>query len=249
MNWEGKAWEREDQEFAPKRKVNNKKSKFLHHNTGSLYSLKMKRDVEYESLWGECLFYYFLEMDQLTIRYYVQPVEVPMRHLGKDYIVRPWNHIPDVLVFRQGYRPHLFQIKGSSDVDNSEFYNINRQCELFSSRRGWDYSVVFPKTVPEVIKSNVLFLWNYIKPRKNFEIWIPEIIHKLNFIQQSTVNEVARSFSARTDFRLVLPVVYHMICTGLLTTDFIKPINEQSVVSIGSSSAQISEFFEMGWDS
>ncbi|WP_205628725.1 hypothetical protein, partial [Acinetobacter baumannii] len=71
--------------------------------------------------------------------------------------------------------------------------------------------------------SNVLFLWNYIKPRKNFEILIPEIIHKLNFIQQSTVNEVARSFSARIDFRLVLPVVYHMICTGVLTTDFTKP--------------------------
>jgi hypothetical protein len=59
------------------------------------------------------------------------------------------------------------------------------------------------------------------------------------------VNEVARSFSARVDFRLVLPVVYHMICTGLLTTDFIKPINEQSIVSIGSSSTQILEFFEI----
>jgi hypothetical protein len=183
MNLEGKTWGCEDQEFAPKRKTNNKKSKIFHHNIGSFYSPKMKREVEYESLWGECLFYYFLEMDQRTIRYYVQPVEVPIRHLDKDYIVRTWNHIPDVLVFRQGYRPHMFQIKGTSDIKYSEFYYINEQCKKFAERRGWDYSVIFPKTVPEVAKSNVLFLWNYIKPRKNFEIWIPEIIHKLKFIQ------------------------------------------------------------------
>lgn len=245
MNWKGKTWEVEDQEFAPKRKVNNKSSKFFHHNTGSFYSLKMKRNVEYESLWGECLFYYFLEMDQLTIRYYVQPVEVPMRYLGKDYTVRSWNHVPDVLVFRQGYRPHMYQIKGSDEIKDLEFTDINKRCKVFADKRGWNYSIVFPKTIPKIINSNVLFLWNYIKPRKNFEILIPEIIHKLNFIQQSTVNEVARSFSARIDFRLVLPVVYHMICTGVLTTDFTKPINEQSVVSIGSSSTQISEFFEM----
>lgn len=49
-NWLNKTWEKEDIEFAPKRKVNNKQSRYIHHNSGYLYSLKMKRHVGYESL-------------------------------------------------------------------------------------------------------------------------------------------------------------------------------------------------------
>lgn len=92
-------WAEEDKLFMPKRKVNNRNSYSHPHIISSFYSQKMQRVVEYESL-GERLFYYYLELDHALIRYYVQPVEVPMPK--KNDLEDPWFHIPDELVFRIG---------------------------------------------------------------------------------------------------------------------------------------------------
>jgi hypothetical protein len=65
----------------------------------------MKRSIQYESLWGECLFYYLLELDPLIVRYYEQPVNVPTKKLLKDFTIKDESHVPDLLLFRQGIKP------------------------------------------------------------------------------------------------------------------------------------------------
>jgi hypothetical protein len=43
MDWRGKSWIEEDAEFAPKRKVNNKGSRYFRLLSGFLISQKMSR--------------------------------------------------------------------------------------------------------------------------------------------------------------------------------------------------------------
>jgi hypothetical protein len=242
MNWLNKTWNKEDIEYAAKRKVNNKQSRYINHISGGFYSPKLKKDVGYESLWGECLFYYCLELDKLTIRYYDQPVEVPVFMFNeKKKEIRQWIHIPDVLVFRQGHSPHLFQIKGS-DNDN-ENDAIARACQNYSKKRGWKYDKIYPKEIPEVIKNNILLLWNYIKPRKRTEYLVEEILHKMNFINEIRIIDLAMSFSAKVDFRFVLPVIYYLIANGELKVNFTQPISQFSTITNGSISIQIADYF------
>jgi hypothetical protein len=158
LDWLKKSWINEDQEFAPKRKVNNKKSKFMPNNSGYLYSQKMKRHIGYESLWGECLFYYFLELDPLTVRYYEQAVEVPIMFFDENNKLKSWKHVPDVLAFRQGFQPHLFQIKSEGYQANQKDAVIEKYCKIYTGKRNWHYSLIKPKeAIPKEIISNVVF--------------------------------------------------------------------------------------------
>ncbi|MUK89319.1 hypothetical protein GMD78_13150 [Ornithinibacillus sp. L9] len=246
MDWlQKKNWFKEDEEFSPKREVNNKKSKFMHHSTGHVYSRKMKRHVGYESLWGECLFYYFLELDPLTVRFYEQPVEIPIRYFNENNILESWIHVPDVLVFRQGFKPHLYQIKIEGYDEKTKDVVINKACEKYSEKRNWDYSLLKTKEgIPDVIISNVFLLTNFLKPRKHYEKYIPEIINKMKYVEQITVIELAKSFSAKADFRFVLPIVYHLIGIGRLRTNLYETINEKSEVQLGSNLDDVFLLFE-----
>ncbi|USK44098.1 hypothetical protein [Cytobacillus oceanisediminis] len=245
MDWSNKTWEKEDLEFSPKRKVNNKQSKYIHHNSGGFFSPKMQRVVGYESLWGECLFYYLLELDIKTIRYYEQPVNVLISTFDEKKLeVNSWTHVPDVLVFRQGYRQHLYQIKGSKDDEENKV--ISRACNIYANNRGWVYNKIYPKeNIPDVVISNLLLLWNYLKPRKYPNILIEEILHKVTIIKNIKVVELANSFSSKIDFRFVLPAIYHLIAIGKLNVDILQPINSNSMVKHGSVLTQIADSIYM----
>lgn len=69
-------------------KVNNKGSRNSPHIIGSIPSRKMERHIPYESLWGECLFYYLLELDPITVRYYPQPIWVPYQVMNSRFVLK-----------------------------------------------------------------------------------------------------------------------------------------------------------------
>jgi hypothetical protein len=153
-DWSNMDWKQEDQLFAPKRKVNNRNSHHHPHIIGSFYSHKMERPVDYESL-GERLFYYYLELDQSVVRYYVQPVEVSIHNPGEE----AWNHIPDTLVFRRNTIPFLYQVKHEPEEDKDErLEQINFFCERFALNQDWNYLVIYPKMMPPVLSRNIRFL-------------------------------------------------------------------------------------------
>ncbi|MGG1515533.1 hypothetical protein ABE504_08975 [Paenibacillus oryzisoli] len=244
-NWSAKKdWNKEDDLYSRKRNVSNKGSREFEHLIGSMYSHKMKRGVQYESFWGECLFYYLLELDFATIRYYEQPVIVPKNRLTKEYLLKEEQHVPDVLTFREGSRPKLFQIKGGNKkVEQNP--DLFLACEDYAKRQGWEYELVNPKvSIPEIIKDNILWLVNYLRPREYYCDLIPEIIRRINYLHKVEVIRVAKSFEPKVDYRHVLPLIFHMIATGTLVTNINKKIDHTSEVSFGSLFHDINLLFE-----
>ncbi|MCU6794862.1 hypothetical protein OB236_22370 [Paenibacillus sp. WQ 127069] len=249
MDWRTKSWIEEDVEFVPKRNVNNKGSRYFRHITGFLISQKMNRKkVGYESLWGECLFYYILEMDPLIVRYYEQPVEVPIRELNDACDLSEWMHVPDVLAFRHGYKPFLFQIKGGNQSEQKDYSYINSFCHEYAKSRGWNYSMAFPKTLEEAIQFNIRLLKKYDNLRFGSDRWIPEIRNKMKYIHETSILELARGFSAQADFRSILPCIYHLIFKGELQTNVRSRITEKSIIRAGSCSEQFLDLFHIEGD-
>lgn len=240
MDWTSKSWNEEDEQFSPKRKVDNKLSWIIHHLIGSFHSVKMDRTVMYESL-GECLFYFYLELDHSVMRYYDQPVEVKFRSLKKDGDIKEWVHVPDVLVFRNGSTPFLYQIKENpSNTPKHEL--INRRCIGYANEKGWVYKVIYPKQIPKTILRNIKFLHASLKNRKWFDEWIPIVVMRLKYLRTITILDLAKSFSPEISPLFVLPVIYHLIAKGVFTTNIYQEIDEYSEISVGSLLEQINGF-------
>ncbi|WP_206922217.1 TnsA endonuclease N-terminal domain-containing protein [Alicyclobacillus suci] len=238
MYWIGKSWEKEDVEFAPKRKVDNKDSKERHHVIGAFHSHKMNVVAEYESL-TEWAFYSLLELDKDTVRYYVQPVRIHVPYSDDFGNLKSWVHVPDVLVFREGSIPHLYQTKESLDDSREKLKIIDKACERYAASRGWNYSVIYPKSLPKVVSRNIDFLAGFTKTRKWFDSYSPQVISKLRFIGQTAITELSQSFVPQYDPLLVLPVIYHLIAKGYLWVNINEPISEYSMVRISSNSDRL----------
>jgi hypothetical protein len=242
MNWTDYDWQKVDLLYSPKRRVDNKISWQRPHIIGSFRSVKLKKDVEFHSL-GERLFYYFLELDPDVIRYYVQPVEVSIPYLDRDGQRMEWLHVPDVLVYRNGYIPQLYQIKESPTEQQTKTFNhCNKSCTNHAERNGWSYSVIYPKIMPEEIKSNLNFLFGFLKRRKSFTTLQSQVLLKVESYQEISILDLARSFVGITDFRVVLPLIYHLIAVGKLKINLAERIHEYRIVRIGSVLDQLNDY-------
>lgn len=154
------------------------------------------------------------------------------------------EHKPDVLTFREGSRPYLFQIKGGNQIVEQK-PNVYRACLNYAQDRGWGYEVVNPKvTIPEIIKENILFLVNYLRPRDYFADLIPEVNRRVQYLHKVDVLRLAKSFEPKLDYRHVLPLIYHLIATGSLITDISKKVDSSSEVAFGTIFHEIDQLFE-----
>lgn len=225
------SWENEDIEFLPKRKVNNKGSWNRAYIIGTFYSNKMKKEIEYESL-NEFIFYAFLELDVKTIRYYVQPLEIDISYIDSDGNKKTWSHIPDVLVFRQDMFPTIYQIKDPKSTETDKLRLINKACFKYAGSRHWEYRVIYPKTLPKNFINNINFLFGFLKKRKSYDLWTSKLIERLTNLQRVSISDLATSFSEEIDPLLILPIVYHLIATGIFYVDLYVKINEYSDVTI-----------------
>jgi hypothetical protein len=227
-------WLKLDEEFVPKRKVNNKISWKLPHLIGSFNSKKMDRTIEYESL-AECLFYYLLELDPTVKRYYHQPVEVNMPFRNKEGELDYWIHVPDVIVFKDGEPPTIYEIK-SEKYDTKKFKLINKITKTYSIKRKWNYKVVYPKKfLPPVLQRNIEFLHGSLKVRKYYNELIPQVTDAIQYLKTCTVNELASHFHPRIDQLYIKPLIFHLIAIGSINTDFLKIVNSNSVITIDNS--------------
>ncbi|WP_339205256.1 hypothetical protein MHH56_29890 [Paenibacillus sp. FSL K6-3182] len=232
MKWFGKNnWEEEDVEFAPKRRVDNKDSKQRPHVIGAFYSHRMSIVAEYDSL-TEWAFYSLLELEINVARYYVQPVRIHIPYSDNNGNLKSWLHVPDVLVFRDGFVPHLYQIKHSPNDSSEKLKIINKACEVYANSRSWEYSVIYPKSLPKLVSRNIEFLAGFTKTRKWFDSYAPVVMSRLRLIGQTSIAELSQSFIPQYDPLLVLPVIYHLIAKGNLWININEPINEYSIVRI-----------------
>ncbi|MEK5415687.1 hypothetical protein [Paenibacillus sp. FSL L8-0708] len=248
MDWlSKKTWRKEDELYSPKRKVNNKGSRNFPHIIGSIPSRKMERHIPYESLWGECLFYYLLELDPLTVRYYPQPVWVPYQVMNSRFELEKKGHVPDTLVFRQGNPPHLYQIKGG-DIFVEQQPHLYSACMNYCIKEGWGYSVVRPKLLPETVKRNIQLIMHYKQQREYYNIYIHEIMKKVAYFKDPTIEYLAKSFIAKVNVRDIIPLIYHLIFLGELKVDLLQPLDLFSKVSNGNLSQYLLPYFNMEGD-
>lgn len=241
VDWEHKTWDMEDKLYSPKRRVNNKMSRKIPHIIGGFYSQKMARTVEYESL-SERFFYYYLELDSSTIRYYVQPVEVPVSVQTSTGELKEWIHVPDVLVFRQGYSPLLFQVKYDPDYESAVFDRNNEACKRYVDKHGWEYQVIYPSQLPRLLSRNLRFLKNYLAPRKYYKDWISLVRYRLECTGKTTISNLAESFRYQVDPLTLLPLIYYLVAHGIFHIDVNQEIGRGSQVSINEVAPN---FFEL----
>ncbi|MEK8210348.1 hypothetical protein NST41_32660 [Paenibacillus sp. FSL L8-0696] len=207
-------WVKEDMLYNAKRKVNNRGSRYHNYIIGSFYSPKNQRTVEYESL-SKRLFYYYLELDTEVIRYYVQPIEVPI-YEGKE----EWIHTPDALVLRQRRIPLLYQVKLEPEEKPNERIEIcNRHCRSYALEQNWEYHVVYPKTMPQSFLYNLKLLKGFLKERKYYPIWCESVTHRLHCIESCSIEYLASTFIDSYDPLLIKPLIYHLIAKGTFLTN------------------------------
>ncbi|PPQ46046.1 hypothetical protein C5G87_25915 [Paenibacillus peoriae] len=228
--WGNNNWIKEDQELSPKRRVDNKISWKRPHIIGSFYSRKMKRTIEYHSL-NECLFYYFLEVDVSTLRYYVQPIEVPIPFITKNGERKYWLHVPDVVVFRKGYQPLLYQIKEAPDDPGKTFHLCNEYCSKIAVIKGWKYDVIYPKTLPKIIIKNIQMLQGYLRERNLYSIIRKDVLFKMMVNGSMSVDDLSRSFPSFSSAD-IKPFLYHLIATGEVGTNMNIPISQHTVIEL-----------------
>jgi hypothetical protein len=239
-DWKNKTWFDEDDEFAPKRRVSNKGGPELSNIIGSIYSEKMKRQLQHESL-GEKLFYSLLELDALTVRYYTQPLYIDIKFLDDDGNIKAWKHVTDVLVFRQGFKPHMYQVKEEpEDSNNPKNKIIDRECLKYAKYRDWNYSVVYPKLLPEDVKYNIKYLQGYVRKRNNYDDFIPKIISMLSKLGKMSIGDFIKTF-IDCEPVLLSSIIYHLIAIGTFKVDLYKKISQYSEISISEDNGYLFE--------
>lgn len=212
-------WHKIDDTFSPKRKVKNTFAGKFPHMIGSFFSEKNKRNVEYESLSENYAFSLF-ELDPQVVRYYVQPIEIQVPYIDKNGIKKAWNHHPDVLVFRQGSCPHLFQIKNTKElILNQKHEVIDKTCLRYAYSQGWMYYTVHPKEMSETVLTNIKFLSGFLKKRNGYDSIIPELINKIESDNILNIAELVQKSNLGVDSYQLLPAVYHLIAINTFYFD------------------------------
>lgn len=243
MNWNETDWSEMDRLYCPKRKVDNTMSRYFSFNIGSIRSQKMNIKVEYESL-TECLFYYFLELDPKTIRYYVQPVNIPVSVISNQEM-KVYSHVPDVLVYRNGHPPMLFQIKAKDlqegDKNYASFLRHNLACEEYAKSERWSYSIIYPRSTDDIVISNVKNIIRYKKMRKHFSELIPQLLYKLPYFENCTIDRLVNSFEGTCERKYIIPHVYHLIAEGQIWVNLFEPIHVCSEIRLGNSYVMLEE--------
>jgi hypothetical protein len=243
MYYSDKDWLNEDRIYSPKRKVNNHISRNYHHIIGSFYSNRMKKVVEYESL-NECILYFLMELIQEVVRYYIQPVEIKIPYLDNNLNKKNWTHVPDVLVYKNGAMPYLYQVKEPNQEVAVKENIINRYANEYALASGWCYKVLKPKTLPPVVISNINFLVPFTKKRLYYDSIVSEIVYKLMFLEETTIEELSNSFRTKMSSYEVKPVIYYLIATGVFSTNLFEQIDNFSMIKIKENTLDyLNKFF------
>jgi hypothetical protein len=227
--WSNQDWTEADKLFYPKRRVDNKISWIRPHIIGGFKSRRMNRTVEYHSL-NECFFYYYLEQNKEIMRYYVQPVEVPIPVIKKTGEKKAWNHVPDVLFFENFSKPILTQIKESPDDVGESFEQCNKRCELMALEKGWKYEVIYPKSLPDIALSNIDYFHGFLRERSYYRQLKNDVLFKVRFDQPISRGQLAKSFCSKYHPNEVKPLISYLIAKGELVVNMFERMTDNSMI-------------------
>ncbi len=224
-------WKDIDEEFSPKRKIKNSKNRYR-NATGSFKSAIMNRIVEYESF-SECLFYYNLEQESdKVLRYYPQPVEIPIPYINmRKSEMEYWYHIPDCLVFLKSSLPLLCEIKHSREcLRDTENQLRFRYAYRYANERGWKYTIFIRNELSEIEIKNMQILMGYRNKQSYYNLYVELILNILSENGPISIYELTKEASTDVDYRLIIPVVYHLMFTKKISYDKNHIINPCTLV-------------------
>ena len=202
----------------------------------------MERVIEYESL-NEEILYSLLEIDRRTVRYYVQPVGIDMRTIDNEGKIKDWVHTPDVLIYRNGSSPLLYQIKEYTQEQTAIFSFIDKKCKIYAQNKNWIYNKVYPKQLPKRIIKNIELLSGFTKKRYYYDSIIPELINTLQVLGNTTIENLSKSFSYKMPSLMVKPAIYYLIAHDEIRTDMFQEINQYSPICLSDGSDILLNYF------
>ncbi|OXS56429.1 TnsA endonuclease-like protein [Bacillus sp. V-88] len=221
-------------DYLPVRKVNNKNSRNVPHNTGSFFSYKMEKEIAYESL-SECYFYLFLDLNKDVERYYPQPVKIRIPVYSAEGNIEYWDHVPDVLVFWNipNKYPTLFQVKYIADFEEKKQQIVNMQCVKYANKHNWEYKVVEIININRVFIKNIKFLHSHLKERRYFKEIIPDINSVLSKENNLTIEGLSSQLSSRHNELFILPTIYYLLAKGEYSFNLFEPIGLKTKIFRG----------------
>jgi len=168
-------------------------------------------------------YHYLLEIDPDVISYQAQPVKIEYFSEGKIH-----TYTPDVRVTRSG-RKQIVEVKDEKKAKREEYVNLFRKIEPICREEGYEFVVVTDKEIriqPRL--NNVKFIYKYAKTPVTTE---HQILLYSMFEDRTTMSlaEIIKGFASKG---LRAATVYALIFRGILSADFLQPINPGSEVRL-----------------
>jgi len=193
-------------------------------NIGKFPSLKNKSTIWFESLL-ERDFLYLIEFDKNVVKYREQPFKVKYLLDGKQRY-----YTPDFFIERHNEN-QVIEVKPQSKVEKEDFIAFSNQMKTFFAKEGFEYHVITDLTIRLQPKlRNIKLLWYYARLpiTTKHQILIHSLFSNLSSI---TFSEICSFFcQAKEQKELVYALLFH----GYLLVDIKKPLNAESLISIGN---------------
>lgn len=204
--------------------------------TGSFSSKKNGRALGFESLL-ERDYMILLEFDPDVESFEEQPVRIPVVSKGRTLRC----YVPDILVHyraRRGSRsrrPVLAEVKKRSDLEkHKEKYAPKfSAARKFAAEQGWEFRIIPDNEIRIPRLPNLKFLREYhlIEPE-------PSVVHRVLAAVQamgdsSTLQNLLHQMNDSETERLhTIPVIWHLVATGVLQVDLDRPITNETVITL-----------------
>ncbi|MCS6284423.1 MAG: TnsA endonuclease N-terminal domain-containing protein [Nitrospira sp.] len=210
---------------APIRKVNNGGGSVI----GFFPSWKSKKVLQFESL-PEWLYAVCLECDPHVLEYYDQPFRIPVVKQGKRKEISSY-HVPDWLVLTKSGLG-LKEVKRLAKVQTDpRVTEVAEQARTWGAAKGLIYDVVTEENQPEKTElENLRFLVEFRFAPRNLASVKYALLRIVDQQPGITVFNLAKAgASTESDYRAVLPCVWHLIFTRELRIEL-----SQQVIQAGS---------------
>lgn len=220
-----------------KRKVNNKNSENMPHIKNAFYSNKTQEIINFESF-RENVIGKIAELSTIVEKYYAQSEEVSVMVYDSNGELKPWPHVPDLLVYCQGLIPCLYQIKAEESKPEKnpakKMENINRACQHYVRDKGWEYKVIYPFELDAILRNNIELLFSY---RNNANYTVSNTIKSLlGATGEMSIDSLLSLCESEADGNIVPAAIYYEIAVGNLYVDLLEPIMHNSMVRLKQES-------------
>lgn len=206
-----------DQTSMLARKIKNTGTK---KNIGKLPSLKMNRNIWWESL-IERDFLYLVEYDPDVVSYQEQPFRINFTLQEK---LR--HYTPDFLVERK-HKRQVIEIKPKNKLADGSHDLLFNSVAPICQEQGYEFLVVTDEMIRvEPRLTNIKILWRYART----PIYPVHQLYCQEFFRQMKTPKLEELISFFDSKGIEKDVVYNLIYSGIISTNLMLPLKAESIV-------------------